>query len=177
MAANHQLSSTTLQIGEVARQTELTVDAIRFYEKRRLLPKAMRTTGHFRLYTTEDIERLRFIGRMQALGFSLREIKELADLRARRVDACESVKELLTRKLAEIRKKMRELERLECELAVDLRKCNSELKHRLRHTPAACPVLETAVGESAEATPTFVTIVPCLQDYMIGAANTGVWSN
>jgi DNA-binding transcriptional MerR regulator len=45
MAANHQLSTPMLQIGEVARRTELTVDAIRFYEKRRLLPKAMRTTG------------------------------------------------------------------------------------------------------------------------------------
>lgn len=146
MAAN-QPPAPTLQIGEVARQTELTVDAIRFYEKRRLLPKAMRTTGHFRVYTTEDIERLRFIGRMQVLGFSLREIKELADLRTRRVDACESVRMLLTTKVAEVRTKMRELERLESELATDLRKCNSELKHRRKHAPAACPVLETSVGK------------------------------
>jgi DNA-binding transcriptional MerR regulator len=142
-----QLSTPTLQIGEVARRTELTVDAIRFYEKRKLLPRAMRTTGRFRLYTVEDIERLRFVGRMQALGFSLREIKELADLRTRRVDACESVRELLTTKLAEVRTKMRQLERLESELAADLRKCNSELKHRRQHAPAACPVLETSVAE------------------------------
>ena len=65
-----------LQIGEVARRTALTVDAIRFYEKRRLLPKAMRTTGRFRMYTAEDIERIHFIRRMQALGFSLKEIKK-----------------------------------------------------------------------------------------------------
>jgi DNA-binding transcriptional MerR regulator len=109
--------------------------------------REMRTTGRFRMYTVEDIERLRFIGRMQALGFSLREIKVLADLRARRVDACESVRKLLTTKLAEVRAKMRQLEGLESELAVDLRKCNSELKHRRRHTPAACPVLGTSVGE------------------------------
>jgi hypothetical protein len=51
MAANHQLSTPMLQIGEVARRTALTVDAIRFYEKRRLLPKAVRTTGRFRMYT------------------------------------------------------------------------------------------------------------------------------
>jgi len=147
MAANHQLSTPTLQIGEAARRTELTVDAIRFYEKRRLLPRAMRTTGRFRLYTAEDIERIRFIRRMQALGFSLREIRELGNLRGRSVNACESVRKLLTTKLAGVRMKMRELERLESELAVDLRKCNAELKHRRQHAPGACPVLETSGGE------------------------------
>ena len=147
MAANHQLSTPTLQIGEVAKRTELTVDAIRFYEKRRLLPKAMRTTGRFRMYTADDIERIRFIQRMQALGFSLKEIRELGNLRARSVDACESVRKLLTAKLAEVRTKMRELERLESELAADLRKCNAELKHRRQHAPAACPVLDTSSGE------------------------------
>jgi len=69
MAANHPVSTATLQIGEVARRTELTVDAIRFYEKRRLLPKTMRTTGRFRLYTAEDIERIGFIRRMQDSAF------------------------------------------------------------------------------------------------------------
>ncbi len=147
MVLNHQPSTPTLQIGEVARRTELTVDAIRFYEKRKLLPRAVRSTGRFRMYTVEDIERLHFIGRMQALGFSLREIKELTDLRTRRVDACESVRELLATKLAEVRTKMRQLEELESELAVDLRKCNAELKHRRRHTPAGCPVLAASVGE------------------------------
>ena len=147
MVANHQPSAPRLQIGDVARRTELTADAIRFYEKRKLLPRAMRTTGRFRLYTVEDIERIRFIPRMQALGFSLREIRELADLRARSVDACESVRKLLTAKLSEVRTKMRELERLKFELAADLRKCKAELKHRRRHAPAACPMLETSGGE------------------------------
>jgi DNA-binding transcriptional MerR regulator len=147
MAANHQFPTPTLQIGEVARRTALTVDAIRFYEKRSLLPKAMRTTGRFRLYTADDIERIRFIGRMQALGFSLGEIRELGSLRARSVDACESVRKLLTEKLSEVRRKMREFERLESELAADLRKCKAELRHRRKHAPAACPVLGTSGRE------------------------------
>jgi len=84
---------------------------------------------------------------MQSLGFSLREIRELGSLRARSVDACASVSKLLTTKLAEVRTRMRELERLESELAADLRKCNAELKHRRQHAPAACPVLETSGGE------------------------------
>lgn len=139
MATNHRAFTPSLQIGEVAKRTELTVDAIRFYEKRRLLPRAMRTTGHFRLCTPEDIERIGFIRRMQALGFSLREIRELADLRARSVDACASVRNLLKAKLAEVRTKMHELERLKSELAADLRKCKEELRHRRQQAPPGMP--------------------------------------
>ena len=93
--ANHQAAKATMQIGEVAKRISLTVDAIRFYERRKLLPKAVRSVGRFRLYGEGTIERLRFIQQMQGLGFSLREVGELIQLRERKVDACESVRELL----------------------------------------------------------------------------------
>lgn len=135
-----------MQIGEVAQRTSLTVDAIRFYEKRKLLPRAVRSAGRFRLYGENSVERLHFIRQMQALGFSLREVGELIQLRERRVEACESVKQLLTAKLADVRAKMRELKRLERELESDFRKCSRELNHRRRHSACPCPVLEEATG-------------------------------
>jgi len=131
-----------MQIGELAKRTALTVDAIRFYEKRRLLPKPVRSTGRFRLYTDDDTERLRFIQQVQGLGFSLTEIRELIDLRTRKVDACESVRQLVKDKLSDVRAKMQELKGLESELMADLQKCNQELKRRQRHAAGACPVLE-----------------------------------
>lgn len=137
-----EMQTSGIQIGELAKRTTLTVDAIRFYEKRHLLPKAPRTNGGFRLYTTDDIERVQFIRQMHGLGFSLREIGELIALRTRKVDACESVRELLKHKLSDIRAKLHELRQLEAELVADLNKCNKELKHRRRHEPSACPVLE-----------------------------------
>lgn len=133
-----------MQIGEVAERTSLTVDTIRFYERRRLLPKANRTAGRFRLYTEDSVERLRFIQQMQGLGFSLKEVGELLKLRERKVDACEAVKELLEEKLANVRSKLADLRQLESELVVDLRKCNRELSHRKQHAACACPVLEEA---------------------------------
>src|SRR5258708_23007438 len=78
----------TLQIGELAKRTALSIDAIRFYERRKLLPPAFRSAGRFRLYTTDDIERLRFVQRMQRLGFSLEEIKQLMTIRADKAHAC-----------------------------------------------------------------------------------------
>jgi len=135
-----------MQIGELAKRTALTVDAIRFYEKRRLLPKPLRSTGRFRLYTADDMARVRFIQQMQGLGFSLKEVGELIDLRTHKVDACESVHHLLKAKLAGIRAKMHELKQLESELIADLQKCNRELKRRQQHTACACPVLEEVAG-------------------------------
>jgi hypothetical protein len=49
MATNHQTESTAMQIGEVAKRSSLTVDAIRFYEKRKLLPKADRSAGKIKI--------------------------------------------------------------------------------------------------------------------------------
>jgi MerR family transcriptional regulator, copper efflux regulator len=66
-ATNHD-AMTMMQIDEIAKRTFLTVDAIRLYERRKLLPRAVRSTGRFRLYTENSVERLRFIEQMQGLG-------------------------------------------------------------------------------------------------------------
>jgi DNA-binding transcriptional MerR regulator len=65
------MPTSGIPIGELAKRTTLTVDTIRFYEKRHLLAKVPRTTGEFRRYTTDDIERVQFIRQMHGLGFSL----------------------------------------------------------------------------------------------------------
>ncbi len=137
---------STIQIGEAAQRAALTVDTIRFYERRALLPAAPRTTGQFRLYTADDVTRLNFIKRMQGLGFSLQQIKQLLDIRDQGQDACREVRDLMKGKLVEVRTKIRDLQKLERELAVDLRKCDRELKYRQNHAPRQCPVLSAANG-------------------------------
>jgi MerR family transcriptional regulator, mercuric resistance operon regulatory protein len=132
---------STIQIGEAAQRASLTIDTIRFYERRALLPRAPRTVGQFRLYTEDDVRRLIFIKQMQGLGFSLQEIKQLLDLRDRGGHACREVKNLLSSKLAEIRRKIQNLQTLECELVLDLQKCDRELKNSRGQAPMSCPVL------------------------------------
>ena len=141
MAQSSEALKNAMQIGEAAQRTALTVDTIRFYERRALLPPAPRTTGQFRLYTADDVIRLNFIKQMQALGFSLQQIKQLLELRDRGRYDCAEVSNLLNEKLGEIRGKIRELQKLESELAIDLRKCNRELKERQSRAPRQCPVL------------------------------------
>ena len=141
MASIQNGVQATFQIGELARRTALSIDAIRFYERRKLLPPASRSAGRFRLYTPDAIERLRFVRRMQGLGFSLQEIKELMGVRADRTHACSAVRQFLKTKLADVTVRIRELQQLESELNADLRKCNRALKQQ-RGKTCGCPVLE-----------------------------------
>lgn len=138
-----------MRIGEAARQAALSVDAIRFYERRALLPEAPRTAGRFRLYSQKDVARLRFIRRAQAMGFALREIQPLLELRERDAGVCAPVRELLRAKLAEVRARRRQLQALESELGAALRRCERELRVTPRSRAAVCPVLARAGKEQA----------------------------
>jgi DNA-binding transcriptional MerR regulator len=131
-----------LQIGTLAQQTGLTVDAIRFYEKSGLLKRPARTQGGFRLFRREDALDLRFIQLAQELGFSLQEIRELLILQREDVEACSHVDDLLDQKLADVRGKIAELEKLKRSLESASRKCKQELKKAGVAHRGCCPVLE-----------------------------------
>ena len=130
------------RIGQVAQQTGLSIDTIRFYEKQGLLKRSPRTEGGFRLFGSDDIETLKFVRKAQELGFSLSEIRELLILRAEHVPACSHVKELLEQKLNAVEQKITELHDLERSLKRALRKCKQELKTAAPGHEECCPVLE-----------------------------------
>jgi MerR family mercuric resistance operon transcriptional regulator len=136
-----------IQIGQVARETGLTVDAIRFYEKQRLLKPAPRTEGGFRLFSRQDLQHIQFIRRAQELGFSLSEIRELLVLKGEQVEGCTHVRDMLTAKLDSVRQKITELRKLENQLAADLKQCERRL-HNRGENHDACPVLK-AIAEPA----------------------------
>lgn len=126
-----------MQIGSVAKRIGLTVDAIRFYERNSLLPRVPRTQGGFRQYGENDIETLRFIRRAQGLGFTLKEVSELVALRQNRLRSCAPVRRRLETKLADVQRKLSDLEKLQHELHLALRKCKNEMRKGTAH----CPIL------------------------------------
>lgn len=71
------------QIGEVAEAVGLSLRTIRHYEEVGLVPPSGRTSGGFRLYTDDDVERLRLVKHMKPLDFSLEEMRQLLDARDR----------------------------------------------------------------------------------------------
>jgi len=126
-----------VHIGVVAKRIGLSVDAIRFYERNALLPRASRTQGGFRQFDDSDIETLAFIRRVQGLGFKLGEIRSLLELRRNRVQPCAPVRRRLKQKLTDVQQKLADLKKLENELRLALLRCDRELRKR----PAHCPIL------------------------------------
>ena len=135
-----------MQIGVVAKKIGLSVDAIRFYERNALLPRAARTEGGFRQYGETDVETLAFIRRVQGLGFKLSEIRGLLNLRGSRLQPCAPVRRRLEEKLSDVQRKLADLQKLEHELRLALRSCNKELRKR----PAHCPILRETNNNKPE---------------------------
>lgn len=132
-----QLEKTELQIGELATQTGVSIDALRYYERLKLLPRARRSSGGFRLFTPEHIERVQFIKQAQELGFSLEEIKGLLAMGG--ADECRKVRDLLRLKLSELDDRLKVMKGFRRVLASHLSACEEELNQH--GESACCPVV------------------------------------
>jgi DNA-binding transcriptional MerR regulator len=125
---------------QLAERAQINLETIRFYEAEGLLPVASRTATGYRKFSESTIERLAFVKRAKALGFSLGEIRELILLQDEQTDTCAEVRDLLRAKLSVVREKKTELRKLEAHLSSALRKCNQALEQQPK-SPDACPVL------------------------------------
>jgi MerR family transcriptional regulator, copper efflux regulator len=129
-----------MQIGIVAKKIGLSVDAIRFYERNGLLRRPPRTEGGFRRYAENDVVTLAFVRRVQGLGFKLSEIRGLLNLRGSRMQPCAPVRRRLQAKLADVRNKLENLQKLKRDLQLALRSCDKELRKQNAH----CPILQNS---------------------------------
>lgn len=132
-----------LRIGELAAQSGVTPDTLRYYERLGLMPRACRTAGGFRLFPKGATARVRFIKQAQANGLSLAEIRQLLACRDGGVDRCRRVHRLLGLKLAEIQTKLVQLREFEQVLRDQMAQCERALKMagRKSSVDVQCPVV------------------------------------
>ncbi|BDM63031.1 heavy metal-responsive transcriptional regulator [Shewanella sp. NFH-SH190041] len=98
------------RIGELAQLCAVKTDTLRFYEKHGLLAPSMRTDSGYRMYSDTDANRLKFILRAKAVGFTLGEITELLSIELNKAQwACADVKGMVDGKLAQVEAKIAEL--------------------------------------------------------------------
>jgi Hg(II)-responsive transcriptional regulator len=126
-----------LRTGEVAKQAEVNLETIRFYERKGLLPKPPRTASGYRTFSPEMVRRVRFIKRAQDLGFSLKEIKELLALRLDPDTTCAEVRARAEEKVADIQQKVHDLHRMKKTLKQLVATCPG------RGAISTCPILES----------------------------------
>ena len=106
-----------LLAGQAAEALGVGVQTLHFYERQGLIPRPPRSRSGYRLYTPEIIERVRFIRKAQALGFSLGEVKEILGLARKGASPCGRVQAALKEKLHEVDRRLEELRDFRAELA------------------------------------------------------------
>ena len=111
------------QIGDVARQLNISADALRYYEKIHLLLPISRNASGLRNYNEKDISRLKFIQRAQRMGFSLEDVGRLLEFRDAPQEAKPDVRRLAGEKLAYVEEQLRELKILRDELTLLINLC------------------------------------------------------
>ena len=125
-----------LSISQVAEQSGVGKEALRYYETQGLI-SATRTESGFRSFEPSVVGRLRFIKRGQQLGFSLREVAELLALEEQPDHTSAEVREIAVKKLKEIEEKLQELLRLKTVLSDLTSRCSG------KGALADCPIIES----------------------------------
>lgn len=130
------MEHSDLTIARAAEAAGVGLETVRYYERRGLIRQPA-SNGGYRRYGNEQIERIRFVKRAQALGFTLEEVESLLKLH----DGTDrrSVRTIAGKRLEEIRARIEDLRRLEGALARLLAEC--EAGHT-RH----CPIVEAISG-------------------------------
>lgn len=115
------ITSHNLTIGALAAQAGVNVETIRFYQRKRLLPEPERPYGGIRRYGPEEVSRVRFIKAAQRIGFTLDEIAQLLQLEDG--TQCSQARHIAENKLADVRHRLADLQRMETALADLVGRC------------------------------------------------------
>ena len=134
-------ASQNYRIGEVAQRTGVSVETLRYYEKRRLLSAPARTEGGYRVYSDAAVHQVKFIKQAQSLGLTLDDIRELATgrLRTNHAPSCRKVRDLLTRRIDDIDARIKELRDFRRTLHEHFAACDRALASAAE---PACPTIE-----------------------------------
>lgn len=132
----------SLTIGKLASAAGVNAQTIRFYDRSGLFRARKRTPAGYRQFGPDELQRLLFIRRTQAVGFSLAEIRELLALRVHDARSCTAVSRRVEAKIETTEQKIGELQRLLKSLKGLRASCAA------RERTADCPVLE-ALAEHA----------------------------
>jgi len=133
----------TFRIGEIAGKIGVQPESIRYYERIGLLPKTTRGAGRYRVFTREHLERVELIKKMQALGFSLDQIRRMLELKFTHGHSCQHVRAGLHEKLEEIDRQIADLKAFRNEIARALKTCERSLE--IHPSSDYCPVLDSGV--------------------------------
>ena len=121
-------------ISKIAKEIGINIETVRFYERKGLIKQPVKPLQGYRQYSTETVNRIRFIRRSQELGFTLSEIEGLLSLND---SPCNQVEELAKKKLVAIQTKQADLLLLEKALLEHIGQCQSN------EDDTCCPIIDS----------------------------------
>ncbi|RMD48860.1 MAG: heavy metal-responsive transcriptional regulator [Ignavibacteria bacterium] len=132
--------------GEISKLANINVETLRYYEKIGLLPEPKRDEkSNYRIYSNIDLKRLKFIQRSKDLGFTLKEIKELLELKVEEKSTCGDIKHLAEKKKSDVENKIKDLMKLKETLNTLINQCKNE-----EISVHDCPIIEVIDLEELE---------------------------
>lgn len=135
-----------MNIGAAASSAGVPAKTIRYYEEIGLTAPPARSANGYRAYTDQDIHVLRFVARARGLGFSVEECRKLLALYRDKSRASADVKRVAREHIADIERKIRELDSMRATLATLVRECHGDDR-------PDCPILEELSGADRRAAP------------------------
>ena len=126
-------------IGKASEQSGVNIETIRYYEREGVVPKPGRSAGGRRLYSSDEIAKLRFVRRCRDLGFPISIIQTFLSLTAQSDRSCGEAKTIAENHLGEIDAKIENL--------VRLREALLSLSKNCDDGTAACPMLDALMKD------------------------------
>ena len=130
-------------ISQLAKAAETPTSTLRYYERIGLLEPEDRSQGNYRLYGDESLRRLRFIRAAQPIGFTLDDVNTLLGNHQVVAPTCNEVQSLIEERLADIKKRLKDLRHVKRVLNQALKKCLNSKKNE------NCQVIETLRSTSS----------------------------
>ena len=127
-----------MRIGELAKKADINIETIRFYERKGLLEQPLKPQSGYRDYSNKILEKILFIKRAKTLGFTLEEISGLLSME---VAKCNDIQEMAAIKLADIRARIQDLQRMEDVLNKLVASCQAN------PNKGGCPIIETLIKD------------------------------
>ncbi|MDT0595549.1 Cd(II)/Pb(II)-responsive transcriptional regulator [Glaciecola petra] len=119
-----------MKIGQLADKTGLSIQTIRFYERKALLSAPERTQSNYRSYSDDALKQLLFIKQCRALDMTIEEISLVLETRANPESSCESVNATIDKHIDDIRQRITELDALQKTLVSMRAACDDDKKIR-----------------------------------------------
>lgn len=123
VGTDHGAGDELLRVGDLARETHKTVRALHLYEELGLLQPVERSKGGFRLYAPDAVVRVRWIAKLQDMGFSLPDIQEILrqwERSGSAIDAMRKIQTLYQQKLEAVDQQIERLKQLRGELVASI---------------------------------------------------------